>query len=106
MALPDDTTLRAVLGPGPQPRKIASSLEPYREVVENLLKQGVEMTAMWQRLKDNYGYPGSYSAVRRFVSHLEVATPAAYTRMHTAAGEELQVDFGSVGLPHSPAPLP
>lgn len=38
--LPDDAALRAVLGSGPQPPQIASSLEPYREVVENLLKQG------------------------------------------------------------------
>lgn len=101
--LPDDATLRAVLGSGPQPPKIASSLEPYREVVANLLKQGVEMTALWQRLKDNYGYPGSYSAVRRFASHLELAAPQAFTRIHTAPGEELQVDFGSVGRLYDPA---
>ncbi len=101
--LPDDSTLRQVLGPGPQPPKIASSLEPYREAVQSLLKQGVEMTAMWQRLKDNYGYTGSYSAVRRFVRHLEPETPEAYTRVHTAPGEELQVDFGAVGPLYNPA---
>jgi transposase len=101
--LPDDPTLTAVLGPGPQPPKIASSLEPYGQVVKNLLKQGVEMTAIWQRLKDNHGYRGSYSAVRRFVNHIEPDTPEAYTRIHTAAGEEMQVDFGSVGPLYDPA---
>jgi transposase len=102
-ALPADTTMIEVLGPGPQPPKNASSLEPYGEVVKNLLKQGVEMTAIWQRLKDNHGYRGSYSAVRRFVSHLEPATPEAYIRVHTAPGEEMQVDFGSVGQLYDPA---
>jgi transposase len=102
-ALPDDNTLRQVLGPGPQPPKIPSSLEPYRQVIQDLLKQGVEMTAMWQRLKENYAYTGSYSAVRRFVRQLELDTPEAFIRLHTAPGEEMQVDFGSVGQLYDPA---
>lgn len=101
--LPDDETLQAVLGPGPRPPKIASSVAEYGEVVKTLRKQGVEMTAIWQRLKDNYGYTGSYSAVRRFVAHLEPGEAEAYTRIHTEAGEEMQVDFGSVGQMFDPA---
>ncbi len=95
--IPNDETLQAVLGPGPQPPKIASSLEPYGQVVETLHKQGVEMVAIWQRLKEAYGYTGSYSAVRRYVRHLEPETVEAYTRVHSAPGEEMQVDFGAVG---------
>ena len=102
-ALPNDATLKAVLGPGPQPPKVVSSLEPHREVVQNLRNQGVEMTAIWQRLQENYGYTGSYSAVRRFVNQLEPDTPEAYVRVHTAPGEEMQVDFGSVGSLYDPA---
>ena len=101
--IPDDESLQKVLGPGPQPPRIASSLEPYGEVVKTLRKQEVEMVAIWQRLRDNYGYCGSYSAVRRFVSHLEPDTPEAYLRVHTAPGEEMQVDFGSVGQLYDPA---
>jgi transposase len=95
--LPDDEVLQKVLGPGPKPPKIASSIEPYGEVVKTLRKQKVEMVAIWQRLRDNYGYTGSYSAVRRFIAHLEPEEVEAYARVHTAAGEEMQVDFGSVG---------
>jgi transposase len=101
--LPNDSSLQAALGPGPQPPKIPSSLEPYRSVVEEFLKQDIEMAAMWQRLRDNYGYPGSYSSVRRFVGHLEQTEPEAFTRVHTAAGDEMQVDFGSVGPLFDPA---
>ena len=102
-ALPDDATLQAVLGPGPQPPKIPSSLEPFREVVKNYLKQGVEMTAICQRLRENYGYAGSYSSLRRFVNRLEPSAPEAYTRIHREPGEELQVDFGSVGQLFDPS---
>jgi transposase len=74
-----------------------STAEPYRETVEQLLEQGVEMTAIWQRLKDNHDYQGSYSAVRRLVQRLRPATPEVVVRVESAPGEEMQVDFGSVG---------
>jgi len=101
--VPDDETLQEVLGPGPKPPKIASSLEEYGEVVKTLHKQKVEITAIWQRLKENYGYSGSYSAVRRYVAHLEPEGVEAYVRVHTAPGEEMQVDFGAVGQLYDPA---
>ena len=94
---PDDETLQGVLGPGPKPPKIVSSLEPYGDVVQTMHKQEIEMTAIWQRLRADYGFTGSYSAVRRYVAHLEPAPVEGYVRVHTPAGEEMQVDFGSVG---------
>ena len=101
-AMPDDATLMAALGPGPQPPSAPSSLEPYRETVQHLLDQRVEMTAILQRLRENYGYTGSYSSVRRFVHRLRPRQPDAVVRVHTAPGEELQVDFGSVGQLYDP----
>jgi transposase len=102
-AMPDDLTLAAALGdPLPLPRQ-ASSAEPYREIIQRLLDQGVEMAAIWQRLKDNYGYTGGYSSIRRFVSHLRPAEPEAVVRVHTAPGEEAQVDFGRAGHLYDPA---
>lgn len=101
-SLPDDATLQKVLGPGPQPPKLSSSLEPYGAVVAKLRQEGVEMMAIWQRLKDTYGYTGSYSAVRRYVARLEPPPREAHVRVHTPAGEEMQVDFGHVGLLFDP----
>ncbi len=95
--IPDDATLQKVFGPGPKPPKIVSSLEPYGEVVKSMRQQGMEMVAIWQRLKEDYHYSGSYSAVRRYVAHLEPAPMEVFVRVHTPAGEEMQVDFGSVG---------
>ena len=95
--LPDAASLLAALGPAAQPPQMTSSLAEYQSFVEQLLDQGVELTAIWQRLRDNYDYQGSYSAVRRFVQHLQPRQPEAYVRVQTAPGEELQVDFGSAG---------
>jgi len=95
--LPDLATLLSALGPVPPPPQMTSSLAPYQEGVEQLLDQGLELTAIWQRLQDNYQYRGSYSAVRRFVQRLRPQEPESFVRVQTAPGEEMQVDFGSAG---------
>jgi transposase len=100
--LPDDATLAAALGEPPRPPRAESSVAPYREVVQAWVDQGVEMMAIWQHLQDDYHYPGSYSAVRRFVSKLQSTAPEVYVRVHTAPGEEMQVDFGGVGHLYDP----
>ena len=100
--LPDAATLVAALGEAPHPPRAASSVEPHREVVERLLEQGVEKMAIFQRLQEHYGYQGSYSSVRRFVRQLCSTEPDVVVRVHTAPGEEAQVDFGAVGQLYDP----
>lgn len=101
--MPDDATLAAALGEPPRPPRVPSSLEPYAETVQRLLDQRVEMTAMFARLRDDYGYTGSYSSVRRYVHQICPPEPAeAVVRVHTAPGEEAQVDFGPVGTLFDP----
>jgi transposase len=95
--MPDAATLRAVLGPEPQPPHQLSSIEPHRDLVQRLIDQKVEMTAIYQQLRDDYQYTGSYSAVRRFVRRLSPYQPEAVVRVHTLPGEEMQVDFGHLG---------
>ena len=72
-------------------------------MVQRLLDQGVEMTAIFHRLQDDHGYGGSYSSVRRYVHHLRPAEPEVVVRVHAAPGEEAQVDFGSVGQLYDPS---
>jgi transposase len=78
------------------PPQNVSSVEPYRALVEKLHKEGVEIAAIRERLKER-DYTGSYSAVHRFVRRLESATPEATVRVETRPGEEGQVDFGYAG---------
>lgn len=75
----------------------ASSVEPFREMVWSLRREGVEMAAVWLRLRER-GFKGSYSSVYRFVKALEPVVPDAVVRVETAPGEEAQVDFGDAGL--------
>lgn len=78
--------------PGP-----GAKLEPWREVTTKLLESGLEIRALFQLLRENHGYDGSYSSLRRFVRGLEAAEPEAFLRVETPPGEEAQVDFGSAG---------
>lgn len=95
--MPGGATLGASLGPAPHPPKTPSSVEPYRAVVQGYVDQGLEMTAIFQRLKEDHHYPGSYSSVRRFVPQLKPKEVETFIRVHCEPGEELQVDFGQVG---------
>ena len=95
--LPSGKELLEKLGPPQMPPTPESSVTPFREVVEHLLDDGVEKGAILARLRDDYGYKGTYSSLWRFGSRLRPPRPEAFVRIHTEPGEEAQVDFGSVG---------
>ena len=78
-------------------------MEPYAEVVQQLVDQQVEMVAIFQRLRDDHGFSGSYSSVRRYVHRLRPAEPRVVVRVQMAPREEAQVDFGPVGRLCDPA---
>lgn len=88
--------------PEPLPPQNHSSLETFRPLVVQLRKEGIEMTAILQRLQER-GFTGSYSAVRRFVKRLEERQPDVMVRVECRPGEEAQVDFGFAGLMYDPA---
>ena len=95
--LPSVPDLALTLGPEPHPPSNVSTVLPYQEIVEQFLAEGVEIMTIFDRLKDNHHYTGSYSSVRRFVHHLRPAEPHLTVRVHSGPGEEAQVDFGSAG---------
>jgi transposase len=102
--LPEPAEVLTQLGPAfPAPGSNVSSVEPYREVVEGLLGQGVEMVAIHQRLCRHHGYQGSYSSVRRFVRQLRPRRREVVVRIETPPGEQAQVDFGGAGKMRDPA---
>ncbi len=102
--LPEPGEVLAQLEPtGSPPSSNVSSVEPYREVVQGLLTQGVEMVAMHQRLCRHHGYTGSYSSVRRFVHHLRPRGKEVVVRLERPPGQCAQVDFGGAGKLRDPA---
>jgi transposase len=78
------------------PRQVFKAA-PYRDVIEALRGRGVEVMALYQRLRDAHGFTGSYSGLLRYVHHLEERSPTGFVRLEVAPGEEAQVDFGSAG---------
>ena len=90
---PSENELREALGPGVQAPRQLSTVEPYREIIQEWLDQEVEITAIWLRLQENYGYKGGYSSIRRFVHRLKPVEPEAFIRVHGRPGEDMQVDF-------------
>ena len=101
--LPDVDVIVQAMGPEPSPPRTISSVQPYQEVVEHLLDAGVEIMTIFDRLRSEHGYRGSYSSVRRFVHQLRPRAPRTTVRVHVQPGEEAQVDFGSAGLFVDPA---
>jgi transposase len=86
-----------------RPAQVSSTVEPFRTQVKDLLDKGLEIQALYQRLRDDHGYRGSYSAVSRFVRTLEPANPDVTVRVEVAPGAEVQVDFGYAGKMYDPA---
>jgi len=99
-ALPTPEELSRLLNPAGAtnvPPRVPSSVEPYRAVVVDLRQRGVEIATVFQRLRDDHGYRGSYASVHRFVRALEPPAPEVTIRIERAPGEEAQVDFGYAG---------
>lgn len=98
--LPVVSELAAILGPVTHLQQCVSTVEPYKKVVEEYLARGVAKTVIWRKLREDHGYTGSYSSVKRYAQHLQPQDPEAYCRVETSPGEEVQVDFGYVGMCH------
>ena len=100
--LPGSKEKMESLGPTPEPPRVLSTVEDYREVVKKYLGMGLKMKAIYHRLRDDHGYQGSYSSIKRFVRRLNPVEKEVYIRVHTKPGEVVQVDFGYVGLIYDP----
>jgi transposase len=72
-----------------------SQCEPFRKIVEDKLELGLSRQRIYQDLRDEHGFEGSYYSVRRFVKRLGEASPIPFRRMECMPGDEAQVDFGA-----------
>src|SRR5438552_8770123 len=63
--------------------------------------QGLTAQRIYQDLKVEVHFTGSYESVKRFVRQLRQADPARVWRIEVAPAEELQVDFGAGPPIHS-----
>jgi len=79
----------------PQNSGPESQCEPFRKVVEDKLQSGLSRQRIYQDLRDEHGFEGSYYSVRRFVRRLGQDRPIPFRRMECMPGDESQIDFGT-----------
>jgi transposase len=75
-----------------------SQCEPFRQVIQDKLQIGLTRQRIYQDLKDEHGFEGSYYSVRRFVRRLGQDRPIPFRRMECLPGEQVQIDFGAAAL--------
>lgn len=72
-----------------------SQCDPFTDLIKKKLDEGLTAQRIWQDLRNENAFDGSYSSVKRFVQRLGVTTPLPFRRMECEAGQEAQVDFGT-----------
>lgn len=72
----------------------SSPAAAYETIIRQKLEQKLSAQRIYQDLVVEYGYQASYDSVKRYVRKLKAKMPKLYARIHTAPGEEAQVDFG------------
>jgi transposase len=79
--------------------KRGSMLDPYRDVIDEILQKYPTLTIvrLFEKLRE-LGYPGQISILRDLMSIIRPRRRReAYLKRETLAGEEAQVDWGSCG---------
>jgi len=83
--------------PGP-PSKCA----PLRETISEKLDAGLSAQRIWQDLKIEHDFAGSYQSVKRFCRRLGRKAALPFRRIEVEPGAEAQVDFGKGALVKRP----
>lgn len=83
----------ANMPPGSRPCR--SQCDPFADIIQSKLDQGLSAKRVWQDLVADHGFPGGYDSVKRYVRKLGASTPLPFRRMETGPGQESQVDLGT-----------
>lgn len=93
----DSKAAKVPTGPVAKPAKVptgsASACEPYREIIEVAVNQGLSAQRIWQDLQEDYGFRHGYDSVKRFVRTVKRRRPEVADVMEHPPGAEAQVDF-------------
>jgi len=92
--LPDDLAGPAFSPHRPSAAGRKSACEPWRELIQAKLAQGLSAQRIWQDLSTEATFLAGYDSVKRFVRRLTHTRPLPFRRMECAPGDEAQADFG------------
>lgn len=79
-------------------RSSRSHAAPFHDLIVTKLAAHLDAQRIFQDLKSEHGYPGSYDSVKRYIRHLRGVAPQVFARLESAPGEEAQIDFGQGAL--------
>lgn len=69
--------------------------DPHAALILTKAQEGLSAQRIFQDLRAEVQFAGSYESVKRFVRALRQSAPEGVCRIEVAPGEEAQVDFGS-----------
>ena len=72
-----------------------SRCDLHKDFIEKALRDGLSGQRIYQDLKAEKGFEGSYDAVKRYLRRMYPEQPERIWRMESPPGEEAQVDFGA-----------
>lgn len=73
---------------------VPSKCETLRAAILSKLELGLSAQRIYQDLRAEHDFKGSYSSVKRYVRRLGKTTPLPFRRMECGPAQECQVDFG------------
>jgi len=89
-----------------KPRPSQSLFEPYEQEIRMLLgdeRDPLKAKTAYEVICSRYGLDTSYSSFKRFMQRCQVLGAKRTTcRFETEPGEEMQIDYGKMGLLYSP----
>jgi len=71
-----------------------NACEPWRELIQAKLDQGLSAQRVWQDLSAEAAFTAGYDSVIRFVRRLTHTRPWPFRRLECGPGDEGQADFG------------
>lgn len=92
--LPEAEAISEALAPRAQRRSCESSVAAFADEIEGWWREGLTGVVIHRALVSKHGFSGHYSAIRRFLQHLDRRSPEMTTWLEFAPGEVGQVDFG------------
>ena len=103
------TVLKALAQPEPQPYTLAQPrpapiFGPFRQAVDAILdadadaprKQRHTASQLFRRLRDEFGYRGSYDQVRRYVQARRRSRRETFIPLDHPPGHRAEADFGHI----------
>jgi transposase len=78
-----------------QARGRPSDCEPWRDFIQSKCNQGLSAQRIYQDLRSEHSFGGSYYTVRRFVRRQAPVHELPFRRLECEPGDEAQVDFGT-----------